>query len=380
MKDITTPKIFFPNLDGLRFFSFLLVFFSHSFNVDNIAIKKTIWYNFIKVKLFSDGDIGVSFFFVLSGFLITYLLLVENELSQNINVIKFYIRRVLRIWPLYYAVLFFGFIIFPILKQQLGQVPNETANSLLCLTFLNNFDRMIHIPDASVISVLWSVAIEEQFYLIWPILFYFTPKKYFLHLIITIIILSTLFRFLYIHQTSIDIHTFGVISDMALGGLFAYFSIYNNAFLNWVKNLPKWFIAVVYIFVICFIVFKQELFFNDFMQIIKRLIMGVVFSMVIIEQNFAKKSLFKVGNWKVISKLGKYTYGLYCLHPIAILISLTMIRQFGLNQYSWQIWLLELPISLLLSILISWLSFNYFERVFLSFKSKFDVVYIKKNT
>jgi peptidoglycan/LPS O-acetylase OafA/YrhL len=370
-------KLFFPNLDGLRFLSFFLVFLSHSFAVDSPAIKEMFWYKFIKVRMFSDGDIGVSFFFVLSGFLITYLLIKEKELIGKINVKSFYIRRALRIWPLYYFIMLFGFFAFPILKQMLGQIPNEVANPLYCFTFLNNFDSIKHVPDASTIAVMWSVAIEEQFYLIWPVLFYFSPKKYYLHVIIAVIILSNLFRAFNIHETKIDVHTFGVITDMAVGGLFAYACYFNEKFLEAIKQMPKWFIAVLYLLTILFIVFKQELFANDVMQVLKRLIMGTTFALIIVEQNFSNNSLFKMGSFKTISNWGKYTYGLYCLHPIAVLISVTLLRKFSLNQYTWEFWLLELPISFILSIIFSWVSYTYFESWFLKLKEKF--AYITKN-
>lgn len=372
-----SEKLFFPNLDGLRFLSFFLVFLSHSFATDSQAIKEMLWFKLIKVRIFSDGDIGVSFFFVLSGFLITYLLIKEKELLGNINVKSFYIRRALRIWPLYYLVMIFGFLIFPIIKQMLGQVPNEVANPLYCFTFLNNFDSIKHVPDASTIAVMWSVAIEEQFYLIWPILFYFSPKKYFAHVIIAVIILSNLFRIFNVQHSSVDIHTFGVITDMAVGGLFAYLCYYNTSFLNKIKLLPKWFIIIPYLLTILFIVFKQEIFAADAMKVLKRLIMGTTFALIIVEQNFCENSLFKIGRFKRISALGKYTYGLYCLHPIAVLISVIILRKLSLNQFSWQMWLLELPISFILSLAISWVSFTYFESWFLKLKDKFS--YITKN-
>ena len=63
MDKLEKHKIFFPELDGLRFFSFLIVFCSHIFPTDYPAIKNETWYGFFKVRLFSDGDIGVSFFF-----------------------------------------------------------------------------------------------------------------------------------------------------------------------------------------------------------------------------------------------------------------------------------------------------------------------------
>ncbi len=367
-------KIFFPNLDGLRFFSFLIVFFAHSFNADNVAIKETTWYKFIKVRMFTDGDIGVSFFFVLSGFLISYLLLKEKEITGKIDVKSFYIRRILRIWPLYYLMVIFGFLVFPYLKLYFGLVPDETADPLLCSTFLNNFDRMHHIPDASVLAVLWSVAIEEQFYLIWPLLLFVVRPKYYKYLFMNIIFISTLFRILYMHKIAIDVHTLGVIADMAVGGLGAFMVLTSRTFLNKIINLPKYIIIIPYVLTIVFIVFKNEIFQYDVMLVLKRVIMAGTFILIILEQNYSQNSFFKIGNWKIISRLGKYTYGLYCLHEIGILFCLTLLRKFSLNQYGWQMWFLEIPLSLFFSIVISWLSFTYFESWFLKLKLKFSYI------
>ncbi len=378
MSETKKSKIFFPNLDGLRFFSFFIVFLTHALSTDNPAIMQLSWYKLIKVRMFSDGELGVSFFFVLSGFLISYLLIKEKELTNRIDVKSFYIRRILRIWPLYYFVILFGFLIFPALKAHFGQVPHETSNPLLCLTFLNNFDRIYNgDADASVITIMWSVAIEEQFYLIWPVLFFLVPSKSYRYIFIAVMLISTLFRVFYIHKTTIDYHTLGVISDMAMGGLGAYLILNSSSFFNGIKNLSKNSIFILYLSVIALIVFKQEIFATTTMQILKRLIMAGIFIMVILEQNFAEKSLFKVGNWKIISSLGKYTYGLYCLHGIAVLATITILKKYSLLNESWQIWLLQLPIALLLSIFISWVSYTYFESWFLRLKSKF--AYITKD-
>ena len=117
MTSLPHKHVFFDNLDGLRFLSFFYVFIAHSFPTDDPAIYNSLWYRIIKGKMFLDGEPGVSFFFVLSGFLITYLLLKEKEFTQKINLKAFYIRRILRIWPLYYFSVFFGFAIFPYLKE-----------------------------------------------------------------------------------------------------------------------------------------------------------------------------------------------------------------------------------------------------------------------
>ena len=89
--------LYFENLDGLRFLCFLSVFFFHSFYTEFDEIKNIPLYHFLKRDVFGNGYIGVKFFFVLSGFLITFLLIEEKKLNGQINVKKFWIRRILRI-------------------------------------------------------------------------------------------------------------------------------------------------------------------------------------------------------------------------------------------------------------------------------------------
>ena len=79
-------KIYFENLDGLRFLCFLSVFFFHSFHTENVLIKSSKFYLFFEKHLFGNGNLGVNFFFVLSGFLITYLLIEEKKLNGQIDI------------------------------------------------------------------------------------------------------------------------------------------------------------------------------------------------------------------------------------------------------------------------------------------------------
>lgn len=365
-------KIFFPNLDGLRFFSFLIVYCSHIFSTKFDYIKNAPWYRFFKGRLFSDGDLGVSFFFVLSGFLITYLLLKEKEFTGKIHVGSFYVRRALRIWPLYYFCVFFGFVIFPMLKTYFGQVPNETADPFLCSFFLNNYDRVINgPPDSAVLSVLWSVAIEEQFYLVWPILFLLVPVKYYHFIFIGVITASLVYRATHIND---ETRTLGVISDMAMGGLGAYLSIKSKKFLKKIENIPGWLNLLPWIMALVFIVFKYQLFTGDFLITIKRLIIAFFFIWIILEQNFSRFSLFKISQLKIITRLGKYTYGLYCLHTIAVLILMIIMEKLGINRQSWQLWLIEFPLGILFSIFMAYISYRFFESKFLRLKDRFAFI------
>lgn len=109
-------KVHFPGLNGLRFIAALSVIIGH---VELIKLDYGI-YNFKNTIPFytnTAGHLGVVLFFVLSGFLITYLLLVEKDKYGKVAVKKFYIRRVLRIWPLYFLILVIVFLLFPLISN-----------------------------------------------------------------------------------------------------------------------------------------------------------------------------------------------------------------------------------------------------------------------
>jgi len=367
-------RVFFPNLDGLRFFCFLSVFLYHSFATDYEAIRGTQLYYWVKYFLARNGNLGVNFFFVLSGFLITYLLLVEKDRFGNIKVGNFYVRRILRIWPLFYFCVFFGFVLFPQLKTMLGQTPNETAHVAYYLTFLNNFDFIKNgLPDASVLGILWSVAIEEQFYVFWPLLIYIIPFKYYKHLFLSIILLSFAFRYYHANDGLIlEMHSLACISDMTIGALAALVIYRSKDFLAWVTNAPKWVWIVLYSLVFITYFFRQQIFYHgSFLLAFDRMFMAFLFAMVILEQNFAQHSLFKLSKYKLISKLGTYTYGLYCLHMIGILIVSKGLAKLGFNTTVYHVVFLEGILSFVLTILLAVLSYHFFESKFLKLKDRF---------
>jgi peptidoglycan/LPS O-acetylase OafA/YrhL len=373
---LVSRKVFFPNLDGLRFISFLAVFLFHSFATRFDYIEKDKIYHFVKVDMFGNGNLGVNFFFVLSGFLITYLLLKEKEISGGISIKNFYVRRILRIWPLFYFCLLFGFLFFPMLKSFFGEVPNETANPIYYIFFLNNFDFIAKgLPDASILSVLWSIAVEEQFYFIWHLLFYFLSSRYYSWIFLFFIITPLIFRAFYVHDEFVlEYHSISVISDMAIGGLAAYLTIYNTAFLNSIKNLNPSLIVLIYSMAGIVFFFKRGIFSNPITWVFEREIIALLFAFIILEQNFSERSYFKFSSFKIISRLGKYTYGMYCLQFLGILIAAVLLRVLGWNTQLWQVLLLEFFISLALTILFAYLSYQFFESKFLNLKSRFAFI------
>ena len=369
-------KIYFKNLDGLRFLCFLSVFFYHSFHTDNELIKSSGIYIFFQKDIFGNGNLGVNFFFVLSGFLITYLLIEEKKLNGQIDIKKFWIRRALRIWPLFYVCVGFGFFIFPILKTAFGQIPNETASLFSYLTFINNFDFIDKgLPDASILGVLWSVAIEEQFYLVWPVILYLLPIKKYWIAFTTIITASIIYRYFnqsYLHH---EFHTLSCIGDMAIGAFGAWLVLENARFKKNITQLNVSFIILLYFVFILIFLFRDE-YYHASIAVFERSFIAIVILLIILEQNFSKNSFFKMSSFKKISKLGSISYGLYCLHFIGILVAINIFDMLSINQNLWQVLFLETIIALSITIFISKLSFRYFEKPFLKYKNKFS--YIKK--
>lgn len=369
-------KINFENLDGLRFLCFLSVFFFHSFHTEYDEIKNSGLYDAIKWHLFGNGNLGVNFFFVLSGFLITYLLIEERKLNGQIDLKSFWIRRVLRIWPLFYMCVFFGFFVFPALKSFFGESPNETATIYYYLSFSNNFEFIDKgPPDASILGVLWSVAVEEQFYVIWPIVLYVLPVRKYWIAFISVVLIGIAFRLKFDSPAMHEYHTLSCISDMAVGAFGAWLVLEMPGFKTRIVNLNKVVIASAYLLFFLVFFFRDEVL-NSFSWVrsFERVLISVIMLAIILEQNYAAKSFFKMSTFKTFSKLGVITYGLYCLHFVGILMATTITKKLGINTDLWQVLILDTSLALGFTIILAKLSFDLYEKRFLLLKQKFAYV------
>ena len=377
-------KLFFPNLDGLRFFCFLIVFLYHC----NLTILNRMNDGTAKEALnfiFQNGNSGVNIFFVLSGFLITMLLIREKEVQGSVHLKNFYLRRMLRIWPLFYLCVFLGFFVFPFYKYHAVMVPQENANFFYYLFFAGNFDLIRiwpQLPDALTLVVLWSVAVEEQFYLMWPIFIKYTNKKMYPLLFAAIIVFTLIFRWFHTAHTEADyairyFHTFSVIGDMALGGMVAWYCSYDSPLLRFLKKIKRWQIVAIYALAIAVVLYRKVLFVEALPLTFERLVLAVLFAFIIAEQNYAVNSFFKFSKFKNISKLGIYTYGLYCLQFIGIILVQQLGEKMGFDFKTLPQALIACIIALIFTIAISMGSYHLYEKHFLKLKDRFAFI-VKK--
>ena len=167
MNKTNIDRYYRPELDVLRFLAFLSVFTVH--RMDHVPIHQAQHYCLYNICLL--GNFGVPVFFLLSAFLITELLMREDDRLGTIHVRSFYMRRVLRIWPLYFGV-FYGLIL---LNNFIPHVGAPDPLSWLAFTlFAGNWYICLHgwIP-ANPVNPMWSISVEEQFYITIPLIAYF---------------------------------------------------------------------------------------------------------------------------------------------------------------------------------------------------------------
>jgi peptidoglycan/LPS O-acetylase OafA/YrhL len=206
----TTPLVYLPQLDAVRAFAVSLVLWHH-------------WYGPPDYKI-QFGAIGVWIFFVISGFLITRILLksrAETVRGNRRALVTFYVRRVLRIFPLYYFILLVGLLTSASLR---GMWPWYVG-------YLQNFKMMMNENDPFIFGPhLWSLAVEEQFYLVWPWLVLFTPRVLLLPIIGSGIVLAIALRMVCTHLgwTAFQVYAFTPdnLDTLGLGALLAYFVTY----------------------------------------------------------------------------------------------------------------------------------------------------------
>ena len=160
-----------PELDVLRLFAFLFVFFVHRLDLAPIDSHEYYWAFHLSLL----GNYGVPLFFFLSAFLITELLIREQDIFGQINIKSFYLRRILRIWPLYFTFFFIMVLLTSTTTVFGSPIPTETQ---IAFTFFSgNWNITFNQWQSYCINPLWSVSVEEQLYIILPLIVYYSGKR-----------------------------------------------------------------------------------------------------------------------------------------------------------------------------------------------------------
>jgi peptidoglycan/LPS O-acetylase OafA/YrhL len=233
----SAERIYFPELDGLRFLAFMLVYISHE-GVPPDLLARLIGSR-ATAALRLNGGYGVQLFFILSGYLIASLLLREEARYGRIALRAFWARRILRIWPLYYLIVAIGFGVIPALEGQLhetGYREMMRIHFIPFLAFMGNWSMLLLTPMPDWLSVLWSVCVEEQFYLIVPLMIALVTPRYRRSLVAVLMATAIAVRWACAQSSStqlmIQFNTFAQFDTLLSGVLLALC-------LGWDRNRPR---------------------------------------------------------------------------------------------------------------------------------------------
>jgi peptidoglycan/LPS O-acetylase OafA/YrhL len=329
-----------------------------------IAVTMVFLYHWLpSVVLFQDwhlGSLGVSVFFVLSGFLITKILLTEKEKIDNnkqtlASAFKlFYARRTLRIFPIYYLLLLFLFAL------NFQEVRSEI---LWHATYSSNILYFLNGTFSNGLSHLWSLCVEEQFYLVWPILLFLVPFKHLKTFFFFTILLGLVSQVLLSNYSLLGgVLMISKVDAFGWGGLLAYFYSYEKLTWQKIANL-YWLQAVVAIgFIVSF--FIAEASFG--ICVFHCLCFFIVNQFVVGFTGWPKRLLENAA----LIYIGKISYGIYLYHNLMQWLLPFFLKFVGLqlpaNEY------LNFLIYLIITLIVSSLSWYIIETPVNKLKSRFS--------
>jgi len=330
----TQNQVYFKQLNGIRFIAVMLVLIDH-------------W--FAESLILPLGHLGVVIFFVLSGFLITRILFQNADECRisggliGLKIKNFIVRRSLRIFPIYFLICFLG-ILFNISPIR--------SNWVWMFTYTPNWYIIFHKQWIGVWDHFWSLAVEEQYYLIFPYaVFFLNPKKY-LHLFASMIALGLATRIgFYVNHSNLNlenqwfinyVNPFAAIDCFGLGGLLAYLFHYQHKFLKHTNSII--FICFLTSIGVLYASHMQEFKHgNPIFIILERSIFGL-FAFFILAHTIQSKNDF-LGKFlcvKPVEYIGRISYGIYLYHNFIFNIfhkdGNTLFgffdEKFGLSNYS----------------------------------------------
>ena len=361
---------YFKELNSLRFIGFIGIFFGHVFfsnspEIINSKLYATI-FNYGKIL----GFISIDSFFVLSSFLITWKALEEIKFTNKFQFKNFLIRRSLRIWPLYFLIVFIGFLL-EYLKYHYFLELEKLPSLWSFVLFILNYNIIENGYNFLFFMVfMWSISVEEQFYIFWAITIKWF-NKYLFEISFIIIFISLFFRIYFINDSlSLNFHTVSALGNFGIGALTAILAFNRSDLLIKLKLIPRTTIVFFYITIFTFFILMPALLENDFFIVIQRVLFSIFFSFIILEQTYCDNSIIKVSRIKYFNFFGKLSYGLYCYHGIMITVVLQVNELFMESLINS---LALYPILIFVStLMVSYISFRFYESKFLKLKYKFS--------
>ncbi|MBP1614415.1 MAG: acyltransferase [Bacteroidetes bacterium] len=374
---MATQRYYRPELDVLRLIAFLSVFFTHRMDLAPIDATKYFWGYHISLV----GVFGVPVFFLLSAFLITELLTREQEQTGKVHPKAFYARRILRIWPLYFTV-FFGLVLLAYFFPVFGKIPKTAwaAFSLFAGNWYICINQWIH---SYPINPLWSISVEEQFYILIPLIAAYSSRRVMKVTSFLFIGIAYVFIFNYARHpisgfssewtnsfVQFQFFAAGILLSLYLKGRQPKWKLIVRFFMA-LAALGCWLIASM----VCGIHADAPHLSTEFEAISGWLLilLGAILlflSLLGISDKFLPKPLVY---------LGRISYGLYVFHALMFFLVFIIFKdelaEFSkiLHLYEWRN-SIGAVVAFILTVSVATLSYRFFEKPFLRLKKRFTFI------
>ena len=364
----TKQNFYHPELDVLRFVAFLAVFMHHALPRDarlyvnsGLSPAATQWLLTAK----EAGAFGLDLFFALSSYLITELLLREHAQRGTFSVSAFYVRRALRIWPLYFTFLALTVFVVPML------IPADRFGPMYIVSFALFFGNWVCATSGlpfSVASPLWSISVEEQFYIGWPLLLRSFGVNRLKQLAFAMLLLAVLTRIglaVYgVEHPGVWCNTIARLDPIALGAILAFVL---NGRAPQIGNALR--------VVLCVSAFASWLLIARYLNhdgptsVATYALSGLASMLLLVSVLRSEVRLLRVPPFSWLVYLGRISYGLYVFHlfALALIGQLAFVPVLGVPLN----FELRLVLSFLLTVALATVSYKLLEQPFLRLKDRF---------
>jgi peptidoglycan/LPS O-acetylase OafA/YrhL len=354
---VKASKFYIPSLDGIRALAFLIVFISHA------GLGKII-----------PGGFGVTIFFFLSGYLITTQLRREYERSSKIDFKNFYMRRLLRIWPPFYLVLLLAIGISYLVGYHTGFTLQQLQAFLTQFFHISNYYN-VEVGNQGMAlgtEVYWSLAVEEHFYLLFPLLYVLLrrlriePKQQVL-IFWGICLLVLCWRCLLVLGMGADYDRIFYASDTRVDGILfgCALAVAGNPAIDQdrqisARNLKYFLLPLGCTLLLCSLLYRSEVFRDTFRYSIQGIGLYPIFIAAI---RFPEWGLFRALNWGWVKFVGLLSYSLYLVHFMVIKVVALVLPGLGLLGSG--------ILSLLISVVLAFAIYRFAEIPAAKLKQKF---------
>jgi len=351
-------SFYVPALDGIRAISILMVVISHVSERGGFKYGKMI-----------PGGMGVTVFFFISGYLITTLLFKELYKTNSINFKAFFLRRILRLYPplLLMLAILLSYILI------IGR-PIPYTEVIASLFYYENYFMVYSAVKDKYFGVIWSLSIEEHFYLVWPVLFIFfnKSKNGFIALAVSLIIIPLVCR-LYItsHYDASklsDLITYNLthcrFDAIAFGCLSAILLNYSSKdiYFKFTQNYGS--LVVAFVLLIISLTFRNEFFRQTYRYTLQGIALFILLPGILNPQNAVSTAIKNALSGNIIVFIGKLSYSIYLFHWVAIQVTPHLLPQ----KYLW------LLVNIVITIVLSLFSYLIIEKPLMKFKNNINAL------